>query len=113
MQRTTKVFMHRALACARGSRAATKSHTLIFPSYAPLTIRFESKRMQRTSSSCPSSIRKQAPHSMSHNLQERKFFKFFFLLFGQINFPSHLIVLSELPLTTNLSRYCKQAIPRL
>lgn len=50
-QLTTKVFRHKALACARGSSAATRSHTLILPSYAPLTIRFESKRMHRTSSS--------------------------------------------------------------
>ena len=47
--------------------------------------------MQRTSSSCPSSIRKHAPHSISHIR----------------------IVLSDEPLTTILSRYCKQAIPRL
>lgn len=107
--------MHRALACARGSRAATKSHTLIFPSYAPLTIRLESKRMQRTSSSCPSSIRKQAPHSISHNLWSRNISNKLptFQSTQAIYIRSYLIVLSELPLTTNLSRYCKHAIPRL
>ncbi len=47
--------------------------------------------MQRTSSSCPSRIRKHAPHSISHIR----------------------IVLSDEPLTTILSRYCKQAMPRL
>lgn len=88
---TVNVLMHKEFCWARGSIAATKSHTLIFPSYAPLTILFESKRMQRTSSSCPSRTRKQAPHSMS---QRR-------------------IELSELPLTTKRSRYCRQAMPRL
>lgn len=48
---TSNVFKHNALAGARGSKAATRSHTLILPSYAPLTMRFESNRMQRTSSS--------------------------------------------------------------
>ena len=47
--------------------------------------------MQRTSSSCPSRIRKHAPHSISHIR----------------------IVSSDEPLTTILSRYCRQAIPRL
>lgn len=50
-----------------------------------------SNLMHLTSSSWPSSTRRQAPHSMSHSL----------------------MVLSLLPLTTNLSRYCKHAIPRL
>lgn len=67
---TSNVFRHNALAGARGSNAATKSHTLILPSYAPLTIRFESNRMHLTNSSCPSSTRKQAPHSISHKLQK-------------------------------------------
>jgi hypothetical protein len=31
----------------------------------------------------------------------------------QINARAYLMVLSELPLTTSLSRYCKQAMPRL
>lgn len=47
-----------------------KQLPLILPSYAPDTIRFESNRIQRTSSSCPSSIRRQAPHSISHSLKE-------------------------------------------
>lgn len=88
---TVNVLMHNEFGWALGSIAATKSQTLIFPSYAPLTILFESKRMQRTSSSCPSSTRKHAPHSMS---QRR-------------------IELSELPLTTKRSRYCRHAMPRL
>ena len=41
--------------------------------------------IQRTSSSCPSRVRRQAPHSMSHNR----------------------IVLSELPDTTNLAANIK------
>lgn len=65
---TSSVFKQRALAGARGSNAATKSQTLILPSYAPLTMRFESKRMQRTSSSWPSRTRRHAPHSMSQRL---------------------------------------------
>mgnify|MGYP006892775631 CR=1 FL=1 len=69
--------------CERGSSAAGRSQILILPiytiefrkkkvclienipSYAPETIRFESKRIHRTSSSCPSSTRRQAPHSIS------------------------------------------------
>lgn len=66
---TLKVFKHSALDGVRGSRAATRSHTLITPSYAPLTIRFLSKRMQRTNCSWPSRIRRQAPFSMSHTLK--------------------------------------------
>lgn len=44
--------------------------TQAYPSYAPLTIRLLSKRIQRTSSSCPSKTRKQAPHSISHSLEK-------------------------------------------
>lgn len=66
---TTSVLRQRVFDWALGSKAATKSHTLILPSYAPLTIRFESNRMQRTSSSCPSRTRRQAPHSISHSLK--------------------------------------------
>ncbi len=88
---STSVRRQRVPEVALGSSAAWRSHTLILPSYAPLTMRLLSKRMHRTSSSWPSKTLRQAPHSMSHNL----------------------IVLSDEPLTTNLSLYCRQAIPRL
>ena len=83
--------MQRVPAGALGSMAACKSQTLIFPSYAPLTILLLSNLMQRTSSSWPSRTLRQAPHSMSQSL----------------------MVLSELPLTTSLSWYCRQAMPLL
>lgn len=83
--------MQSELGWDRGSSAATRSQTLIFPSYAPLTILFISNLIHLTNSSWPSSTLKQAPHSISHKRIE----------------------LSELPLTTNRSLYCKQAIPLL
>lgn len=88
---STSVRRHNVLAGARGSRAACKSQTLIFPSYAPLTILLLSNRMHRTNSSCPSRTLKQAPHSISHSL----------------------MVLSDDPLTTSRSLYWRQAMPRL
>ena len=66
----------------KSSRINERLLTLILPSYAPLTILLLSKRMHLTSSSWPSSTRRQAPHSMSHSR----------------------MVLSELPLTTSLAR---------
>lgn len=54
-------------------------------------MRFLSKRMHLTNSSWPSNTRIQMPYSMSHKRIE----------------------LSELPLTTKRSLYCKHAIPRL
>lgn len=48
------------------------------PSYAPDTILLLSKRMHRTSSSCPSRILKHAPHSMSHSLQKENIKTFSF-----------------------------------
>ena len=107
---STKVLIHKVPAGALGSMAAWRSHTwkkkgndktrnspstipptLIFPSYAPLTIRLLSNLMHLTSSSCPSRVLRHAPHSMSQSL----------------------MVLSELPLTTSLSWYCRQAMPLL
>jgi len=88
---STRVRIQRVPAGARGSFAAFRSQTLIFPSYAPDTIRLLSKRMQRTSSSWPSRTRRQDPLSISHSR----------------------IVLSDDPLTTRSLWYCRQAMPRL
>lgn len=88
---STRVRMHKVPAGALGSFAATKSQTLILPSYAPETILLLSNRMQRTSSSWPSRILKQTPFSMSQSL----------------------MVQSEDPLTTRSLWYCRQAMPRL
>src|SRR5690606_25383741 len=73
--------------------------------------RLLSNRMHRTNSSWPSSTRRQVPYSMSHNLMTNRGE-------GELRerawiLSSYLMVLSELPLTTNRSRYWRQAIPRL
>ena len=49
------------------NRQTDRQHT--YPSYAPLTILLSSNLIHLTSSSCPSSNRKQAPHSISQILQ--------------------------------------------
>lgn len=90
---SVNVFRQSDEVCARGSRAAWRSQILILPnrrenretlrskqmriwsilpSYAPETMRLESKRMHRTSSSWPSNTRKHAPHSMSQTWSERE-----------------------------------------
>ena len=90
---SVNVFRQSDEVWARGSRAAWRSQILILPSrrengetlrstqrkiclilpsYAPETIRLESKRMHRTSSSWPSNTRKHAPHSMSQTWSERE-----------------------------------------
>lgn len=68
--------------------------------------------MHRTSSSCPSSTRMHAPHSISHNLKIKQKYSYFSKIPHLIK-QQYLIELSEEPDTTNLSLYCKQAIPRL
>lgn len=79
--------------------------------------------MQRTSSSWPSSTRKHAPHSISHNLvtdrqksANSNMLKWKDTSRGidiKIRLRFYRIVLSDEPLTTRRSLYCRQAMPRL
>lgn len=82
-----------------------------YPSNAPLTIILLLNLIHETNSSQFSNILKQAPYSISHNLNACKKKKKSNQTLQNDICKKYLIVLSKLPLTTNRSLYWRQVIP--